>query len=189
MRHKVTFGLWLMGVLALAGCGGSGEHAEAEADAAAPREKVRKAIAWINPRSGSELGGSAIFINEADGIALQIQVTDADPNGKHAVHIHEVGDCSADDASSAGGHWNPSGHAHGKWEEGEFHLGDIGNLTADAEGKATLTLKTDRWSLGTGEENDILGLAVIVHEKADDFTSQPTGAAGGRVGCGVITAQ
>jgi Cu-Zn family superoxide dismutase len=108
------------------------------------------------------------------------------PPGEHAVHIHETGDCSADDGSSAGGHWNPTSQDHGRWDAAPFHLGDIGNVVVNEEGDGSLSLITDRWTMGGGGPNDIMGLAVIVHADPDDFTSQPSGAAGVRIGCGVI---
>jgi Cu-Zn family superoxide dismutase len=177
-----------LALVAAVGCGGGAEPTGQTAAEAAGRE-IKKAIAWINPRSGNtDMGGSAIFIRVGDNIDLQVSVEQAPP-GPHAVHIHETGDCSADDASSAGGHWNPDGHDHGQWGEGVHHLGDIGNLEVDEEGKGSLTLTTDRWSMGDGGPNDILEKAVIVHVDADDFETQPTGNAGGRIGCGVIKAQ
>jgi len=146
-------------------------------------------VAWILPRGDNkEMGGSAIFIKAGSQIDLQVTVQQA-PAGTHAVHIHENGDCSAPDASSAGGHWNPTGEDHGEWDVAPHHLGDIGNLEVGEDGEGSLSLSTDKWSMGTGADNDILGKAVIVHAAADDFTSQPTGAAGGRIGCGVIKVQ
>ena len=181
MSQKSGFiALLLLGSLFVAGCGGGDG-----ADHAAATKKIRRATAWINPKSGSELVGSAIFINEPSGVSLQLTVENAPP-GEHAVHLHEKGDCSAEDGTSAGGHWNPTEVAHGKWGEADFHLGDIGNLIVDDEGQGSLSLSTDKWSMGSGEPNDIMGKAVIVHAKADDFTTQPTGAAGGRIGCGVV---
>jgi Cu-Zn family superoxide dismutase len=109
--------------------------------------------------------------------------------GEHAIHLHEKADCSADDATSTGGHWNPTGEPHGKWGvEGGFHRGDIGNFVADENGNATVSFETDLWCIGCGDPNrDILGKAVIVHQGSDDFTSQPSGAAGPRVSCtGII---
>jgi len=103
--------------------------------------------------------------------------------GKHAFHIHEFGDCSAADAASAGSHFNPMKKQHGAPDAAERHAGDLGNIEADKTGKAHLELK-DNMLMFSGE-NSILGRAVIVHEKVDDW-SQPTGNAGGRVACGVI---
>ena len=107
--------------------------------------------------------------------------------GKHAIHLHETGDCSADDASPAGGHWNPTNEAHGKWGVTPFHRGDIGNFEADKDGKAHYEFSTDLWCIGCGDPvRDIVGKSVIVHAGEDDCTSQPSGNAGARVACGVI---
>jgi Cu-Zn family superoxide dismutase len=107
--------------------------------------------------------------------------------GVHAIHLHENGDCSATDATSAGGHWNPNTKEHGDWNEGMNHMGDIGNLDADADGNVSYIFSTDKWCLDCDDSNkNIKGKGVIVHAKADDFTSQPSGAAGARVACGVI---
>ena len=104
--------------------------------------------------------------------------------GIHAVHVHEFGDCSSSDGSSAGGHWNPTTEDHGKWGEGAHHKGDIGNLEADQNGTARLQFSTDKWCLGCSDSSkNLIGKSIIIHAKADDFTTQPTGNAGGRVGC------
>ena len=181
MRTQMVVGGCVFLLVAAVGCGAKEESAETEVQTA----PVRRATAYINPRSGSDLGGSAIFINDGSRIELQVTLEQAPP-GEHAVHIHETGDCSAEDASSAGGHWNPSSEDHGQWDTPPFHLGDIGNIVVDEEGKGSLSLITDRWSMGGGGVNDILGHAVVVHADPDDFSSQPSGAAGARIGCGVI---
>jgi len=107
--------------------------------------------------------------------------------GKHGIHLHENGDCSAEDGSSAGGHWNPTGEAHGKWGVPPFHRGDIGNFEADKDGKAIFNFDTDLWCIGCGDANmDILGKSVIIHAGEDDCTSQPSGNAGARVACAAI---
>ena len=125
-------------------------------------------------------------MTQHDGkIKLKVSVTGLTP-GEHAIHLHEKGDCSAPDGASAGGHWNPSSEAHGKWGSAPFHHGDLGNLVADAKGNAELSIETDLWTIGDGKPGDVVGRAVIVHATLDDFTTQPTGNAGGRVACGVI---
>ena len=83
------------------------------------------------------------------------------------------------------GHWNPTDVEHGKWGEGEFHLGDIGNITVGEDGTGRITLTTDLWEIGTGSDIDVVGKSIIIHADADDFVSQPSGAAGARIGCGV----
>ena len=89
-------------------------------------------------------------------------------------------------SKSAGGHWNPTNTAHGKWGEGEFHLGDIGNITVGEDDTGTIELTTDLWEMDTGSDRDVVGKSIILHAGADDFTSQPSGNAGPRIGCGVI---
>lgn len=143
------------------------------------------ATATIGETNESGLTGKAVFTQNGDNIKFVISLANASP-GEHAVHIHETGDCSAPDGKSAGGHWNPTGVAHGKWGEGEFHLGDIGNLTANAQGMGKLELTTNLWEMNTGSDIDFVGKAIIVHADADDFVSQPSGNAGPRIGCGVI---
>ena len=146
---------------------------------------AKQAIATIGPTSENSVTGMAIFTQNGDQITLTIEIQNASP-GIHAVHIHENGDCSSPDGKSAGGHWNPTGVAHGKWEEGEFHLGDIGNITVGEDGTGSIELTTDLWEIGTGSDVDVVGKGIIVHAGADDFTSQPSGNAGARIGCGVI---
>ena len=106
-------------------------------------------------------------------------------NKSVAVHLHEHGDCS-DTAKMAHGHWNPTNVQHGKWGEGSFHLGDIGNVKLDSKGNGKVTIETDLWTLGGPASSNIVGKAVIVHGGVDDFKTQPTGNAGTRIGCGVI---
>ena len=102
-----------------------------------------------------------------------------------AVHIHEHGDCG-DMGKMAHGHWNPTNAQHGKWGSANFHSGDIGNIKLDGKGKGKLTLSTDLWTLGGKPDKSILGKSIIVHSGEDDYTTQPSGNSGSRIGCGVI---
>ena len=145
-------------------------------------QEITKAVAVMHPASGSQVSGRVIFTKVGDTVEVVADITGLTP-GKHAFHIHEFGDCSAADATSAGGHFNPMKKAHGAPDAAEHHVGDFGNLEADAYGKAHLELKSNLWKFSG--ENSILGRGVIVHEKVDDW-SQPTGNAGGRVACGVV---
>lgn len=142
----------------------------------------------MEPRSESTVAGT-VTITEKDGkVTLHGMFSGLTP-GEHAIHLHESADCSAADATSTGGHWNPTNEPHGKWGDAAgYHKGDIGNFTADADGKAMIHFETDQWCIGCGDPNkDILGKAVIVHQGTDDYTSQPSGAAGARISCtGVI---
>ena len=143
------------------------------------------ATATIGETNESGVSGKAVFTQSGDNIKLVITLANASA-GEHAVHIHAKGDCSASDGTSAGGHWNPTGVAHGKWGEGEFHLGDIGNMTVDDRGMGKIELTTNLWEMNTGSDIDVVGKAIIAHAGADDFVSQPSGNAGARIGCGVI---
>lgn len=137
-------------------------------------------------KSNSKVTGTATFVQKNGKVTFVAKIAGLQP-GIHAIHIHEKSDCSAADGSSAGGHWNPTFKKHGKWGEGEYHRGDIGNFIADEKGNGTITMTTDEWSIG-GEDatKDILGKGLIVHQGADDFTTQPSGNAGARVACSAI---
>ncbi|MFQ3238995.1 MAG: Cu-Zn family superoxide dismutase [Olleya marilimosa] len=150
-------------------------------------ETAKKVKLKLESKSGSNVTGNAVFTEEDGQIKFTAMLSGLEP-GTHAIHIHEKADCSSDDGKSTGGHWNPTGAPHGKWgSKAGYHKGDIGNLEADANGHATIMLKTDEWCIGCGDQNkDILGKAIIVHAGTDDFTTQPTGDAGGRVSCGGI---
>lgn len=148
-------------------------------------EPVTQAIAEINPASGSQVHGRVVFKQEEKGVRIVAEITGLSP-GEHGFHIHEKGDCSAPDGSSAGGHFNPKSMPHAGPDASMRHAGDLGNLVADAQGKAQYE-RLDTVIQLNGDDT-IVGRGIIVHEKADDFTTQPTGNAGGRIGCGVIKA-
>lgn len=147
----------------------------------------RKIKMSLESKSGSTAVGNLVFTQEG-GIVTMIGVFDGLTPGEHAIHIHEKADCSSDDGKSSGGHWNPTAKPHGKWgDEKGYHKGDIGNFTANENGHATLTKITSEWCIGCEDATkDILGKAIIVHQGVDDFTSQPSGAAGARISCGGI---
>ena len=142
-------------------------------------------IAVLHPTAGNQVSGVLHFEPVADGkVHITGTVTGLVPNGEQAFHIHEFGDCSAADGTSAGGHYNPEKHDHALPVKEVRHAGDLGNLKANAEGAATIDLTVDNFSID-GEKNPIIGRSVIVHAKNDDG-GQPTGNAGARVACGVI---
>lgn len=147
----------------------------------------KKVQVLLDAKSNSNVKGSAVFTQQ-DGVVTMVAVVEGLAEGMHAIHIHEKADCSAADGTSTGGHWNPTNQPHGKWGTTEgFHKGDIGNLNANGNGNATITMTTDEWCIGCDDPNkDILGKAIIVHQGTDDFKTQPTGDAGGRVSCGGI---
>ena len=144
-----------------------------------------KAVATLTPGKDSKVAGEVTFTKAETGVKISGKVTGL-PAGSHGFHIHEFGDCSAADFSSAGGHFNPAEKKHGSPKDAEHHEGDLGNIEADASGSATIEAVDP--SLSFEGANSILGRGVIVHANTDDFKTQPTGNAGGRVACGVIGA-
>ncbi len=168
----------LLGVLIfLSGC------AREEAEKSVAGAGVSRAVAVLHPTEGNTVRGMVWFTQEEEGVRVVAEVTGLSP-GKHGFHIHEFGDCSDPQAKSAGGHLNPTHMPHGSPTAAKHHLGDLGNLEADEKGEAYLERVYP--FLNLDGPHSIVGHAVIVHEKEDDLTSQPTGAAGARLACGVI---
>lgn len=148
--------------------------------------ELKKAQATLTGCSDSEMKGEVYFSESKGQVKLDAKMENV-PQGEHGFHIHAIGDCSGADGKTAGGHWNPMGVEHGKWGEPPFHKGDIGNFITDKNGMGSISLKTDLWCIGCGDETkDIIGKSIIVHAGKDDCTSQPSGAAGPRIACGVI---
>ncbi|WP_411031914.1 superoxide dismutase family protein [Spongiimicrobium sp. 3-5] len=164
------------------------EEMETAVDEIKEELQVKTISFTMEPKSDSNVTGEVTFTQEDSQVSMIAKLTGLS-EGEHAIHIHEKADCSSADGKSTGGHWNPTFQPHAKWgaEEG-YHKGDIGNLTADAEGNATVAFSTDQWCIGCDDDTkNIIGKAVIVHQGVDDFTSQPSGAAGARVSCtGII---
>lgn len=151
--------------------------------AAARAQSGTRAVAVLSPTQGNSVSGTVTFVKVQTGVKIVADVSGLTP-GQHGFHVHEFGDCSAPDGASAGGHFNPSRMQHAGPDTGFRHAGDFGNLVVDASGKAHYE-RVDTMILLNGP-NSIIGHAVIIHEKADDLKTQPTGNAGGRVACGVI---
>ena len=142
-----------------------------------------RAVAVLHPASSSQVRGVVLFVQKDGFVEITGEIVGLTP-GPHGFHIHEFGDCSAPDATSAGEHFNPTGMPHGAPEDPRRHVGDLGNIVADAYGKATLRM-TDKMIQLHGP-NSIVGRSVILHANPDDFKSQPAGNAGPRLACGVI---
>ena len=147
--------------------------------------QVTAATATLKPTAGNTAAGTVTFAQKGDKVSMVAKISGLSP-GPHGFHIHEKGDCSAADGMSAGGHFNPTAKPHGDPGTPDHHAGDMPMLVADASGNASLTADLNPMTVGAGT-TDIIGKAVIVHKDADDFKTQPTGNAGGRVACGVIT--
>jgi Cu-Zn family superoxide dismutase len=156
------------------------------APAMASRSIVAGASVVLAPASASLVSGKLTLMPMGSGLHLRGEIGGLAPGSTHAIHIHEKGDCSAADATSAGGHFNPAGKPHGRVGQGDHHGGDMDNITANGEGVATVNVHAQGVVLGGGAANDVIGRAVIVHAAQDDYTTQPTGNAGARVACGVV---
>jgi Cu-Zn family superoxide dismutase len=152
-----------------------------DADTPAPAKAI-KAIAVLHSRTQTKAKGIIHFVQKGDTVEITGEVLGLKP-GKHAFHIHEFGDCSDAKAMNSGGHYNPTNMKHGAPDAKERHVGDLGNIEADEDGKAKVQI-TDRVISLTGKHS-IIGRAVIVHADPDDF-GQPVGHAGDRIACGVI---
>lgn len=163
-------------------------HTHAAADADSKASTTKEATATLEPSKApgmDDVKGTVHFMSTGTGVKIHATITGLTPNGKHGFHIHEKGDLSAPDLASAGGHFNPGGHKHGGPEGTARHGGDLGNLTADASGKATYDAMVEGLTIDDATTG-VLGKSVIVHEKADDLTTDPSGSSGARVAGGVI---
>jgi superoxide dismutase, Cu-Zn family len=144
-----------------------------------------QAVAEIAPTEGNEVGGTVRLSSGNGTVRIAGTITGLEP-GEHGFHIHEFGDCSAPDASSAGEHFNPHDDPHGspRDPEGSHHVGDFGNLIAGEDGRAEIDIEDPEVML-SGEES-VIGKAFIVHADRDDLKTQPSGNSGARLGCGEI---
>ncbi len=131
--------------------------------------------------------GTVAFFSLADGkIRMDLELNfPARADSTVAVHFHEHGDCG-NMGENTHGHWNPTNENHGKWGSAAYHSGDIGNIQLDSKGHATISVTTDRWNIIANDAKNIIGRGIIVHGGTDDYTTQPTGNSGPRIGCGVI---
>jgi superoxide dismutase, Cu-Zn family len=161
----------------------AGADEKADKKMAATHAAAGRAVAVLHAASGGKVEGTVWFDPAPGGVKVKARVTGLTP-GTHGFHVHEFGDCSAADFTSAGGHFNPMAQPHGAPQASARHVGDLGNIEAGADGVATLDW-TDT-QLAFEGHHGIVGRAVIVHAKADDLKTQPTGDAGGRLACGVI---
>lgn len=180
----------LAATLLLSACAGTGEHRTgspaASAGAMAPSGGWASATANLSAASGSLASGQLKLMPMGDGVHITGTIGGLKPNGTHAFHIHEKGDCSAADASSAGGHFNPTGHAHGRFDSAVHHAGDLPSLRSDAQGMASIDFVSRGLALDQSP-NSVVGRGLIVHKDPDDYTTQPTGNSGARLACAVIT--
>ncbi|MBI2875640.1 MAG: superoxide dismutase family protein [Candidatus Tectomicrobia bacterium] len=146
-------------------------------------EPISKAVAVLHPTKGQKVRGVVSFTRVGEKIRVVADLEGLTP-GLHGFHVHEYGDCTAPDGNSAGGHFNPEGMPHAAPTSTQRHAGDLGNVEANATGKAHLDLLDP--ILSFEGPRSIVGRGIVVHAQADDLKSQPAGAAGARVACGAI---
>ena len=183
--HMHTMAFAVLATTLVAGCS-STPSAPKPAEPAASQSTASHAQANLAAASGSLVSGRVEFMPMGDGVHLTGTIGGLQPNSVHGIHVHEKGDCSAADASSAGGHFNPTGSAHGRAGSATHHAGDMDNVVAGADGTVAVNIHLAGVTLGGGATNDIADRAIVVHGNADDYTSQPAGNSGPRVACGVI---
>jgi Cu-Zn family superoxide dismutase len=138
------------------------------------------------PTTATTLGGTLQLAAAANGVQITGQVTGLAANSEHGFHIHQTGNCSDPAFKSAGEHFNPDGAMHGAPDSATHHLGDLPMLKADDKGVASVDATIANATLADGGMHDILGKALVVHARADDYKTQPSGNSGDRIACGVI---
>jgi Cu-Zn family superoxide dismutase len=156
-------------------------------EAQAPGQLPHSASAQVAPTQGNTASGALAISADADGVRITGAIQGLPPDGEFGFHIHERGDCSAPDASSAGEHFNPTSQQHGHPDSEARHAGDMHNLKSSADGVAQVDLVVKGVRLHDGGPADVLGKAVVIHARPDDYQSQPSGNSGDRIACGVIT--
>jgi superoxide dismutase, Cu-Zn family len=171
-----TFSLFAIAALAAVAAGCAGMMTPA-----GPR-----ATAVLAPTTGNSAAGTVTFTQAGATVLVQGEVRGLKPNAQHGFHVHEKGDCSSGDGMSAGGHFNPTGQPHGSHATAAHHAGDLPSLQADSRGVAQFRFESSTIAVGSGA-GDVAGRALIVHRDPDDFSTQPTGNAGPRLACAVIS--
>lgn len=171
--------------ITLAGCAGGGMR---QPTAAGPGIGAGQpaAVAMVRPTAGNTAQGLVRFIEQGGGVRVVGEVRGLRPNSEHGFHVHEKGDCSSPDATSAGGHFNPGGQPHGFYGRGPHHAGDMPNIRANANGVAQFDFLVEDLGVSGGPAS-VVGRGLVVHRDPDDYRSQPAGNSGPRVACGVIT--
>ena len=172
MKHPILSATLLAVAATLAGCA---------AMSAGP-----KATASLKPTTGNTASGTVTFAQSGSKVLVKGEVRGLKPNAEHGFHVHEKGDCSSGDGMSTGGHFNPDAKSHGQHASATHHVGDLPSLRADASGMASFSFESTSIAVGSGA-SDIVGKGLIVHRDPDDYKTQPTGNAGPRLACAVIT--
>lgn len=162
------------------------ETAPAQQPAASGTEQGQVARVDLQPTEGNTAVGSLELRAANGGVRISGRLSGLAPDTVHGFHVHQTGDCSAPDASSAGDHFNPQSQPHGNPADGPHHAGDIPNQRSDASGNADVDVLVQGIELGTGGSTDVEGRALILHAEPDDYSTQPSGNSGARIACGVI---
>jgi Cu-Zn family superoxide dismutase len=154
---------------------------------AIPMRSAAKTKVELKDAQGKSVG-TALLWQQGSGVGLELNVHDLTP-GEHAIHFHQNPKCEGPDFKSAGGHFNPESKKHGFESPDGHHAGDMKNFTVDAQGKAKAKLEDADASLGDGSHSLFSngGTAIVIHAKADDYKTDPSGNSGDRIACGVIT--
>lgn len=182
VQHSIKGLSLLLVAILFIGCGQ--QQTETKTKKVDMGPNVTKAVATIQPVNGEEVSGVVHFTKTENGVQIEANLSNLS-QGKHGFHIHQYGNCSnRKDFTSAGGHYNPMQQSHGSPTADQRHVGDMGNVPAGPEGNGELTY-TDN-TIRLNGKHSVVGRAIILHAGEDDLESQPSGAAGSRVGCGVI---
>jgi Cu-Zn family superoxide dismutase len=190
-------GLGIVAALLLAACSREqpeGAPRQPDETTAAPAEKTtaaepaHEAVAQVAPTQGNTVTGSLALAPSSEGVHISGAIQGLKPDAEFGFHIHEKGDCSAPDGSSAGAHFNPTQAQHGNPTSGAHHAGDMANIRSNAEGVAQVDTTAAGTALNGDPNTDVMGKAIVVHESPDDYATQPSGNSGKRVACGVISA-
>lgn len=182
MKHNTILVMSLLALLVVGGCANKGKALPVSG------ENVKSVAAPILNTEGEEIG-EVNFVEAGDGVTISIQAEGISP-GVHGMHIHETGVCTPPDFTSAGAHFNPTHKEHGFENPKGFHLGDLPNIEVGEDGKVAVKVTTAELTLKTTAQNSILdqdGSALVIHEKEDDYKTDPAGNSGDRIACAAIT--
>lgn len=181
MKWKVVGTIIISSMIMLGACGKNGAKLPVSGD----NGKVIK-VSIVNTE-GNDIG-QAVLTEAADGLTFKIKAEGLPP-GEHGIHVHEKGECTPPSFESAGSHFNPTDKEHGFNNLKGFHLGDLPNVEVGPDGRLEAVVTTAELTLKPSQQNSILdndGSALVIHEKADDYKTDPSGNSGDRIACGVI---